>query len=43
TENTKESLNSFNFPQFYQLLKQNDTIKIVPFKSKQHREFLEPH
>ncbi|MDE3971993.1 class I adenylate cyclase [Glaesserella parasuis] len=43
TEGTKESLNSFNFPQFYQLLKQNDMIKIVPFQSKQHREFLEQH
>ncbi|AUI66448.1 MULTISPECIES: class I adenylate cyclase [Glaesserella] len=37
----KDSFGSFNFPQFYQLLKQNERIFIVPFQSKQHRDFLE--
>ncbi|WGE89567.1 class I adenylate cyclase [Actinobacillus arthritidis] len=32
---------SFNFPQFYQLIKMNDEIQIVPFQSKQHREYLQ--
>lgn len=36
-----DGLGSFNFPQFYQLLKQHDQIRIVPFQSKQHRDFLE--
>lgn len=36
-----DGLGSFNFPQFYQLLKQNEQILIVPFQSKQHRDFLE--
>jgi adenylate cyclase class 1 len=30
---------SFNFPQFYQLLKLAEKIEIVPFQSKQHREY----
>lgn len=34
---------SFNFPQFYQLLRLNGVISIVPFQSKQHRDFLEKH
>lgn len=37
----QDGLGSFNFPQFYQLLKQNEQILIVPFQSKQHRDFLE--
>lgn len=36
-----DGLGSFNFPQFYQLLKQNEKTLIVPFQSKQHRDFLE--
>lgn len=32
---------TFNFPQFYQILRQNDEIVIVPFQSKQHRDFLD--
>lgn len=36
-----DGLGSFNFPQFYQLLKQNEKTVIVPFQSKQHRDFLE--
>lgn len=32
---------SFNFPQFYQLLWNNECASIVPFQSKQHRDFLE--
>ncbi|WP_301099730.1 class I adenylate cyclase [Otariodibacter sp.] len=31
---------SFNYPQFYQLLKYNNIISIVPFQSKQHRDYL---
>lgn len=31
---------SFNFPQFYQLLPGNGQRVIVPFQSKQHRDFL---
>ncbi len=37
----QDNLGSFNFPQFYQLLKQNEKTLIVPFQSKQHRDFLE--
>ncbi|OOH85781.1 adenylate cyclase [Pasteurellaceae bacterium 15-036681] len=36
----QDNIGSFNFPQFYQLLKQNDAITIVPFQSRQHREYL---
>lgn len=32
---------SFNYPQFYQLLKQTQGMLIVPFQSKQHRDYLE--
>lgn len=32
---------SFDFPQFYQLLPIENSMVIVPFQSKQHREFLE--
>ncbi|ANF62278.1 adenylate cyclase [[Haemophilus] ducreyi] len=31
---------SFNFPQFYQIINVSDEIKIVPFQSKQHRDYL---
>ncbi|MDH2924802.1 adenylate cyclase class 1 [Nicoletella semolina] len=31
---------NFNFPQFYQLLNQKNEILIVPFQSRQHREYL---
>lgn len=34
------SLESFNFPQFYQLILQSEGMVIVPFQSKQHREYL---
>lgn len=34
------SLESFNFPQFYQLILQPEGMVIVPFQSKQHREYL---
>ncbi|QGM81392.1 class I adenylate cyclase [Otariodibacter oris] len=36
-----EENESFNYPQFYQLLKYNGIISIVPFQSKQHRDYLE--
>lgn len=39
-ERTNEDFGSFNFPQFYQLLTQEYGIIIVPFQSKQHRDFL---
>lgn len=41
-ENSKEnaSLESFNFPQFYQLISLNGKTRIVPFQSKQHRQYL---
>ncbi|WP_244298025.1 class I adenylate cyclase [Actinobacillus vicugnae] len=32
--------NSFNFPQFYQLIEKENVIQIVPFQSKQHRDYL---
>lgn len=34
-------MDSFNYPQFYQLLKQGEEITIVPFQSRQHRLYLE--
>lgn len=34
-------LESFNYPQFYQLLEQAEGLIIVPFQSKQHRDYLE--
>lgn len=36
----EETFNSFNFPQFYQLLPSENGEIIVPFQSKQHRDFL---
>lgn len=33
-------IESFNYPQFYQLLKQENSVMIVPFQSKKHRDFL---
>lgn len=36
-----QDIGSFNFPQFYQLLRQQNLIHIVPFQSKQHRDFLD--
>ena len=38
-ENDQNSI--FNYPQFYQLLEESDEVKIVPFQSKQHREFMQ--
>ncbi|MCK3655753.1 adenylate cyclase [Pasteurellaceae bacterium Macca] len=38
-----EGTESFNFPQFYQLLITENTTAIVPFQSKQHRDFLTQH
>lgn len=38
-ENDQNSI--FNYPQFYQLLEEDDKTIIVPFQSKQHRDFLE--
>jgi len=38
-ENDQNSI--FNYPQFYQLLEEGDEVKIVPFQSKQHREFMQ--
>lgn len=32
---------TFNYPQFYQLIKNETGISIVPFKSKQHRDYLQ--
>lgn len=29
----------FNFPQYYQLIELSDNVQIVPFQSKQHREY----
>ncbi|MDO4698608.1 MAG: class I adenylate cyclase [Pasteurellaceae bacterium] len=41
-ENEEEpARDSFNYPQFYQLLKQGDEITIVPFQSRQHRLYLD--
>lgn len=37
-----ELFSSFNFPQFYQLLRAADGIRIVPFRSQQHQAFLSP-
>ncbi|WP_373819197.1 class I adenylate cyclase [Glaesserella sp.] len=37
----EKSFESFNFPQFYQLLKSEDTVSIVPFQSKRHRDYIE--
>lgn len=39
-ENTTFATNSFNFPQFYQLIGINGKVQIVPFQSKQHRDYL---
>lgn len=39
----KNNDESFNFPQFYQLLKMPNKIEIVPFQSKQHREYIAHH
>lgn len=36
----EHDFSSFNFPQFYQLLSMKGNIVIVPFQSKQHRDFL---
>lgn len=36
----QNAFGSFNFPQFYQLLHQDRQLFIVPFQSKQHRDFL---
>ena len=33
-------MESFNYPQFYQLLNLDNGIKIVPYQSRQHREYL---
>ena len=33
----------FNYPQFYQLLKFDDRVEIVPYQSKQHRDFMLNH
>lgn len=41
-QDQKES-DLFNFPQFYQLLRKDGKILIVPFQSKQHRDFLDTH
>lgn len=42
TEREHENeLSSFNFPQFYQILPTQEGYVIVPFQSKQHRDFLE--
>ena len=38
-ENDQNSI--FNYPQFYQLLEEGDEVKIVPFQSRQHREFMQ--
>lgn len=40
-ENDQNSI--FNYPQFYQLLENGNETVIVPFQSKQHRDFLELH
>lgn len=43
TENARNEgseYGSFNFPQFYQLLNVEANVVIVPFQSKQHRDFL---
>lgn len=37
---SSSELESFNYPQFYQLLNINQQIAIVPYQSKQHREYL---
>ena len=39
-EEVKNTIESFNFPQFYQLIEVNDETQIVPFQSKQHRDYL---
>lgn len=36
-----ENNESFNFPQFYQVLRFNDRVCITPYQSKQHRDFME--
>lgn len=36
----KNSIESFNFPQFYQLLTIDGKTRIVPFQSRQHREYM---
>lgn len=33
----------FNYPQFYQLLKFDDRVEIVPYQSKQHLDFMLNH
>lgn len=35
-----KSNESFNFPQFYQVLRFNDRVRITPYQSKQHRDFM---
>lgn len=42
SESIHEPFGSFNFPQFYQLLRAADGIRIVPFRSQQHQAFLSP-
>ncbi len=37
-ENDQNSI--FNYPQFYQILEDESEVMIVPFQSKQHRDFL---
>ncbi|WGE61988.1 class I adenylate cyclase [Actinobacillus equuli] len=39
-ENAALATSSFNFPQFYQLIRVNGEMQIVPFQSKQHRDYL---
>lgn len=36
----QKNIESFNFPQFYQLIELDEETKIVPFQSKQHRDYL---
>lgn len=40
TEQVDSKHNSFNHPQFYQLISQNDEVLIVPYQSRQHLDYL---
>ncbi|QLB20959.1 adenylate cyclase [Vespertiliibacter pulmonis] len=41
TNQTGDQFETFNYPQFYQLIQNDKDVLIVPFKSKQYRDYIQ--